>query len=62
MPDKDVETILDLIYYQYTKIIVRGAFGANILKSRCGVDFNRWLSLVYAKSNWNKIFTVVRQV
>jgi hypothetical protein len=28
MPDRDVKTIRDLIYYQYAKIIVRRAFGA----------------------------------
>ena len=28
MPDRDVKTIQDLIYYQYVKIIVRRAFGA----------------------------------
>jgi len=27
MPDKDVKTILDLIYYQYAKIIDRRTFG-----------------------------------
>lgn len=26
MPDKDVKTILDLIYYQYAKLIARSAF------------------------------------
>ena len=26
MPDRDVETIQDLIFYQYAKIIARGAF------------------------------------
>ena len=26
MPDRDVKTIQDLIYYQYAKIIVRRAF------------------------------------
>jgi len=28
MPNRDVETIRDLIYYQYAKIIARRAFGA----------------------------------
>jgi len=28
MPDRDVETIQDLIYYQYAKVIARRAFGA----------------------------------
>lgn len=28
MPDRDVKTIRDLIYYQYAKIIARSAFGA----------------------------------
>jgi len=28
MPDRDVKTIRDLIYYQYAKIIARRAFGA----------------------------------
>jgi len=27
MPDRDVETIRDLIYYQYAKIMARRAFG-----------------------------------
>jgi hypothetical protein len=27
MPDRDVETIQDLIYYQYAKITARKAFG-----------------------------------
>ncbi len=27
MPDRDVKTIQDLIYYQYAKIIARRAFG-----------------------------------
>jgi len=29
MPDRDVKTILDLIYYQYAKIIVRRTFGVS---------------------------------
>ena len=28
MPDRDVKTIRDLIYYQYTKIIAKWAFSA----------------------------------
>jgi hypothetical protein len=28
MPDREVETIQDLIYYQYAKIIARRVFGA----------------------------------
>jgi hypothetical protein len=28
MPDRDVKTVQDLIYYQYAKIIARRAFGA----------------------------------
>ncbi len=28
MPDRDVKTIRDLIYYQYAKIVARRAFGA----------------------------------
>jgi hypothetical protein len=27
MPDRDMKTICDLIYYQYAKIIARRAFG-----------------------------------
>ncbi len=30
MPDKNVETIRDLIYYQYAKLIARSAFKALI--------------------------------
>jgi ribosomal protein L37AE/L43A len=29
MPDRDVSTIQDIIYYQYAKIIARSAFGAS---------------------------------
>jgi len=29
IPDRDVRTIRDLIYYQYAKIIARRAFGAS---------------------------------
>jgi len=32
MPDRDVKTIRDLIYYQYAKTIARSAFGARILR------------------------------
>ena len=28
MPDRDVTTVGDLIYYQYAKIIAKSAFGA----------------------------------
>jgi hypothetical protein len=29
MPDRDVKTIQDLIYYQYAKIIARSAFSVS---------------------------------
>jgi hypothetical protein len=44
MPDRDVKTIQDLIYYQYAKIIARRAFGAGEngfcvpSKAECGAD------------------------
>ena len=39
MPDRDVKTIQDLIYYQYAKIITRRAFGA--AKEICGHQDSR---------------------
>lgn len=32
MPDKDVKTVKDLIYYQYAKIIVRRASLTGVVK------------------------------
>jgi hypothetical protein len=44
MPDRDVKTIKDLIFYQYAKIIARRAFsaanhcGAGEVSNRCGIN------------------------
>ena len=34
MPDRDVSTIRDLIYHQYTKIVAKSAFAASDGESR----------------------------
>ena len=34
MPDHEVKTIRDLIYYQYAKIIAKAAMGPDAKKSR----------------------------
>ncbi len=36
MPDKEVKTIKDLIYYQYAKVIARSAIGADAKKKLYG--------------------------
>jgi hypothetical protein len=36
MPDRDVKTIRDLIYFQYAKIVGKAAFGPDAKKTAWG--------------------------
>jgi archaeosine-15-forming tRNA-guanine transglycosylase len=45
MPDKDVKTIRDLIYYQYAKIIAKRAFGKEAKKKNYGFIKKTFLEL-----------------
>lgn len=59
MPDRDVKTIQDLIYYQYAKIIVRRASGATNGKEAkaqsYGLIKNKFRELKTGKISWSEI-------
>jgi len=42
MPDRDVSTIGDLIYYQYAKIIAKSAFAATDGREGFGLKQATW--------------------
>jgi len=59
MPDRDVRTIRDLIYYQYAKIIARRAFSASDGKEakrrHYGFVKNTFNDLKSGKKSWSEI-------
>jgi 5-methylcytosine-specific restriction endonuclease McrA len=59
MPDRDVETIRDLIYYQYAKIIARSAFsmtdGKEAKKQHYGFIKKTFLELKKGVKSWSEI-------
>lgn len=59
MPDKDVETIRDLIFYQYAKIIARSAFfahnGKDAKKRHYGFIKKTFLELKNGTKSWSDI-------
>jgi hypothetical protein len=59
MPDRDVKTIRDLIYYQYAKIIARRAFGAADGKEAkaqsYGLIKNKFRELKIGAISWSEI-------
>jgi ribosomal protein S27AE len=59
MPDREVKTIQDLIYYQYAKIIVRRASGATDGKEAkaqsYGLIKNKFRELKTGKISWSEI-------
>lgn len=59
MPDKDVETIRDLIFYQYAKIITRSAFsihdGRQAKESHYGFIKKTFCDLKNGRKNWSDI-------
>lgn len=59
MPDRDVKTIQDLIYYQYAKIIARRAFSATNGKEaknqHYGFIKKTFLELKNGKKSWSEI-------
>ena len=62
MPDRDVKTIQDLIYYQYAKIIVRRASGVSdgkeAKKQSYGLIKNKFRELKSGKISWSEITRV----
>jgi 5-methylcytosine-specific restriction endonuclease McrA len=59
MPDRDVKTIRDLIYYQYAKIIARRAFsmpdGKEAKKQHYGFIKKTFLELKNGTKSWSEI-------
>lgn len=59
MPDKDVKTIRDLIYYQYAKIIARRAFsvsdGKEAKKQHYGFVKQAFRELKSGIKSWSEI-------
>ena len=59
MPDRDVKTICDLIYYQYAKIIARSAFstsdGKEAKKRHYGFIKKTFLELKNGTKSWSGI-------
>jgi archaeosine-15-forming tRNA-guanine transglycosylase len=49
MPDRDVKTIRHLIYYQYSKIIGKSAFGADSKSKDYGFIKNTFRDLVMSE-------------
>ena len=59
MPDREVETIQDLIYYQYAKVIARSAFAVpngKVAKSQhYGFIKNTFRQLKRGQKSWSEI-------
>ena len=55
MPDKDVKTIRDLIYYQYAKIIARSVFGDSSKKTDYGFIKKTFRDLHSGRKKWSEI-------
>ena len=55
MPDRDVKTIRDLIFFQYAKIIGKRAFGPGAKKEAYGFIKQTYRQLVADKKKWSDI-------
>jgi len=66
MPDREVQTIRDLIYYQYAKIVARSAFGAPDGKSakagHYGFIKKTFRGLKSGEKTWSEITREDRQL
>jgi hypothetical protein len=54
MPDRDVRTIRHLIYYQYSKIIAKSAFGSDSKRYDYGFIKKTFRELVSSEKNGQK--------
>lgn len=61
MPDKEVRTILDLIYYQYAKIIAKIEMGADAKKSVYGFIKTKFRELKNDETKWSDILREEKQ-
>jgi len=61
MPDREVKTIRDLIYYQYAKIIARSAMGPDAKKSAYGFIKKKFRELRDDEMQWSGILREDKQ-
>ena len=65
MPDRDVQTIRDLIFYQYAKLIARSAFrlpdGEAAKRQHYGFIKRTFLDLKNGRKSWSDIVREDRQ-
>jgi 5-methylcytosine-specific restriction endonuclease McrA len=62
MPDREVKTIKDLIYYQYAKIIAKSAMGADAKTSAYGFIKNTFRKLKNDEKKWSEILREDKQL
>ncbi len=62
MPDREVRTIRDLIYYQYAKIIAKRALGPNAKKRSYGFIKTTFRQLKNDEKKWSEILREDRQL
>jgi hypothetical protein len=55
MPDRDVQTIKDLIYYQYAKVMGRSAFGPDAKNESYGFIKQSFSDLNAGRKKWSDI-------
>jgi hypothetical protein len=66
MPDRDVETVRDLVFYQYAKLIARSAFGVTdgtaVKREHYGFVKMTFRRLKNGEMNWSDILREDRQL
>ena len=62
MPDKEVKTIRDLIFYQYAKIIAKSAFGGDAKKEAYGFIKTTFRDLKNDDKKWSEILREDKQL
>ena len=61
MPDRDVKTIRDLIYYQYAKIVAKSAMGSEAKKHNYGFIKKTFREFVNDEKKWSSILREDKQ-
>ncbi len=62
MPDREVKTIKDLIYFQYAKIIAKSAMGPDAKKNSYGFIKTTFRKLKHDEKRWSEILREDRQL
>jgi 5-methylcytosine-specific restriction endonuclease McrA len=62
MPDREVKTIRDLIFYQYAKIIAKSAMGSDAKKKAYGFIKSEFRKLRDDKKRWSDILREDKQL